>query len=297
MTVDSVVGPTFKDLGLSEPVLAALEGVGYENPSPIQSETVPILLEGRDLIGQAQTGTGKTGAFAWPLLCQIDVEKREPQALVLTPTRELAIQVAEAFQSYAQKLPGFHVLPIYGGQPYGIQLRALQRGPQVIVGTPGRVMDHMRRGTLNLSSMRNLVLDEADEMLNMGFLEDIQWILDEIPTERQIAMFSATMPREIQRIAEKYLKNPRDDQDAVEEQSRGHDSSTRVDRRSHAQARRTHAHPRGRRDRCHARLRAHQIRHGRALRTPASPRLRVRSAQWGHPAVAARADRRSPQVR
>jgi len=206
---EGVAGPSFNDLGLSEPVLAALQGVGYEAPSPIQAETVPILLEGSDLIGQAQTGTGKTGAFAWPLLCQIEVEKCAPQALVLCPTRELAIQVAEAFQRYAQKLPGFHVLPIYGGQAYGIQLRALQRGPHVIVGTPGRVMDHMRKGTLNLSSLKHLVLDEADEMLNMGFLEDIQWILEEVPTERQIAMFSATMPREIQRIAEKYLRNPR----------------------------------------------------------------------------------------
>ena len=206
---DSVIAPSFGDLGLSDPVLAALEGVGYEAPSPIQAETVPILLQGSDLIGQAQTGTGKTGAFAWPLLCQIDVENCAPQALVLCPTRELAIQVAEAFQTYAQNLPGFHVLPIYGGQAYGIQLRALQRGPHVIVGTPGRVMDHMRKGTLNLSNMKHLVLDEADEMLNMGFLEDIQWILEEVPNERQIAMFSATMPREIQRIAEKYLRNPR----------------------------------------------------------------------------------------
>jgi ATP-dependent RNA helicase DeaD len=201
---------TFRDLGLSEPVLRALEAVGYETPTPIQAATMPPLLAGRDLVGQAQTGTGKTAAFACPLLCRLDLKLAAPQALVLTPTRELAIQVAEAFQRYAAHMPGFHVLPIYGGQAYSVQLRALKRGVHVVVGTPGRVMDHLRRGTLKMDSVRMVVLDEGDEMLRMGFIEDVEWILEQVPTERQIALFSATMPDEIRRIARRHLRDPQE---------------------------------------------------------------------------------------
>ncbi|MGB1883725.1 MAG: DEAD/DEAH box helicase [Gammaproteobacteria bacterium] len=198
----------FADLGLSPTILAALDDVGYEVPTAIQAQTIPPLLAGHDLIGQAQTGTGKTAAFALPILSHIDIEDQRTQALVLAPTRELAIQVAEAFQRYANHLRGFHVLPIYGGQEYGIQLRALKRGVHVVVGTPGRVMDHMRRGTLSLSRLKHLVLDEADEMLRMGFIEDIEWILEQSPRERQTALFSATMPKPIRQIAERYLTEP-----------------------------------------------------------------------------------------
>ncbi|PCJ47190.1 MAG: ATP-dependent RNA helicase [Moraxellaceae bacterium] len=199
---------TFRDLALNEQLIAAIDSVGYEKPSPIQAKTIPLLLAGRDVLGQAQTGTGKTAAFALPVLSNIDVSINKPQAMILAPTRELAIQVAEAFQTYASKMKGFHVLPIYGGQDYSIQLRHLKRGPQVIVGTPGRVMDHMRKGTLKLNELRMLVLDEADEMLRMGFIDDVEWILDQIPETRQIALFSATMPDQIRRIATKYLNNP-----------------------------------------------------------------------------------------
>jgi ATP-dependent RNA helicase DeaD len=199
---------TFKDLNLPEPLLKALRDVGYENPSPIQAETIPTLLTGRDVLGQAQTGTGKTAAFALPVLSRIDLNNRAVQSLVLAPTRELAIQVAEAFQKYAVHLPGFHVLPIYGGQAYQPQLSALRRGAHVVVGTPGRVMDHLKRGTLNLGTVSMVVLDEADEMLNMGFLEDVEWILQQMPAQRQVALFSATMPPQIKRIAQTYLKNP-----------------------------------------------------------------------------------------
>jgi len=198
----------FRILQLAEPIMRALEEVGYENPTPIQAQTIPLILEGRDVLGQAQTGTGKTAAFALPILSNINIEQAEPQALVLAPTRELAIQVAEAFQRYAEYLKGFHVIPIYGGQDYGIQLRMLRRGVHVVVGTPGRVMDHMRRGSLNLSSLKCLVLDEADEMLRMGFIDDVEWILDQTPKGRQVALFSATMPSVIRRIAQKYLNNP-----------------------------------------------------------------------------------------
>lgn len=198
----------FHALALSEPVLKALIDVGYETPTPIQAMTIPHLLAGRDVLGQAQTGTGKTAAFALPLLTRIDVKFKEPQVLVLTPTRELAIQVAEAFHRYAAHIKQFHVLPIYGGQDYDIQLRQLNRGVQVVVGTPGRIMDHMRRGTLDLQSITCLVLDEADEMLRMGFIDDVQWILDQTPPNRQIALFSATIPESIRRIAKKYLKSP-----------------------------------------------------------------------------------------
>ncbi|MBX3707672.1 MAG: DEAD/DEAH box helicase [Pseudomonadales bacterium] len=199
---------TFADLELAPPILAAVTEVGYEVPTPIQARTIPPLLEGRDLLGQAQTGTGKTAAFALPLLSRVDVARRTPQVLVLAPTRELAIQVAEAFQRYAAKLPGLHVLPIYGGQEYGVQLRMLARGVHVVVGTPGRVMDHMRRGTLDLTALSALVLDEADEMLRMGFIDDVEWILGQTPPERQLALFSATLPAEVQRIARRYLNQP-----------------------------------------------------------------------------------------
>ena len=206
MTTETLVA--FKDLALSKPMLKILDDVGYESPSPIQAKTIPLLLEGRDVVGQAQTGTGKTAAFALPILSRIDIKQKDPQVLVLAPTRELAIQVAEAFQKYATYLKGFHVLPVYGGADYGGQIRALKRGVHVVVGTPGRVMDHMRKGTLKLSNLSALVLDEADEMLRMGFIDDVEWILDKTPGERQIALFSATMPDQIRRIARKYLTNP-----------------------------------------------------------------------------------------
>ncbi len=198
----------FPDLGLSGPVLTALKRIGYEQPTPIQAQSIPPLLEGLDLLGTAQTGTGKTAAFALPLLSTLDAGSTDPQVLVLTPTRELAIQVAEAFQTYASAIKRFHVLPIYGGQSMGIQLRQLSRGAQVIVGTPGRVMDHLRRGTLKLDALKTVVLDEADEMLRMGFIDDVQWILDHTPKERQVALFSATMPAAIRKVADKYLKSP-----------------------------------------------------------------------------------------
>ncbi len=205
MSNDSV---RFADLGLAEPVLKAIEAVGYETPSPIQAQAIPHLLEGKDILGMAQTGTGKTAAFALPLLTRIDARLNKPQVLVLAPTRELAIQVAEAFQSYASQIKGFHVLPVYGGSDYRGQIRGLQRGAQVIVGTPGRVMDHLRRGTLKLDHLQSVVLDEADEMLRMGFIDDVTWILDQTPQERQVALFSATMPREIRKVADTYLSNP-----------------------------------------------------------------------------------------
>ncbi len=205
---ESTVPMTFNDLALVEPLLQALKDVGYENPSPIQAQTIPSLLAGRDVLGQAQTGTGKTAAFALPVLSKIDLKSRSVQSLVLAPTRELAIQVAEAFQKYATHLSGFHVLPIYGGQSYQPQLNSLRRGAHVVVGTPGRVMDHLKRGTLNLSHVSMVVLDEADEMLNMGFLEDVEWILQQMPKQRQVALFSATMPAQIKRIAQTYLHDP-----------------------------------------------------------------------------------------
>ena len=201
-------GVTFQDLSLSAPVHKGLAEVGYEIPTPIQAQTIPLVLAGRDVLGQAQTGTGKTAAFALPLLSRIDLEARHVQVLVLTPTRELAIQVAEAFQRYAVHLRGFHVLPIYGGQAYDGQLRSLRRGVHVVVGTPGRVMDHMRRKTLRLETLNCLVLDEADEMLRMGFIDDVEWILEQTPAQRQTALFSATMPEPIRRITGKYLRDP-----------------------------------------------------------------------------------------
>ena len=208
LTMDSNTITSFKQLALKDTLLKSLDEIGYENPSPIQSQTIPLLLEGKDLVGQAQTGTGKTAAFALPILSNLDIKQKDPQVLVLAPTRELAIQVAEAFKKYAAHLKNFHVLPIYGGQDYRGQLRSLQRGVHVAVGTPGRVMDHMRRGTLKLNNLKTLVLDEADEMLRMGFIDDVEWILEQIPEERQIALFSATMPQQIRRIANNYLNDP-----------------------------------------------------------------------------------------
>ncbi len=199
---------SFSELNLPAPLLKALNDLGYETPSPIQAKIIPFVLDGRDVVGQAQTGTGKTAAFALPLLARIDLKKLVPQILVLAPTRELAIQVAEAFHKYAAHLPGFHVMPIYGGQDYAIQIKQLKRGVHVVVGTPGRVMDHMRKGTLKLDALSCLVLDEADEMLRMGFIEDVEWILEQTPAQRQVALFSATMPEAIRRIAKNYLKNP-----------------------------------------------------------------------------------------
>ena len=206
MTTDMVI--PFDQLKLSAPVLKALIDVGYETPSPIQMMTIPLMLEGRDVLGQAQTGTGKTAAFALPILTNLDLKQKDPQVLVLAPTRELAIQVAEAFQTYASQIQGFHVLPVYGGQDYTGQIRALKRGVHVVVGTPGRVMDHMRKGTLKLGGLKTLVLDEADEMLRMGFIDDVDWILEQTPSTRQIALFSATMPKEVRRIAKAHLNDP-----------------------------------------------------------------------------------------
>ncbi|HEX6734448.1 MAG TPA: DEAD/DEAH box helicase [Azonexus sp.] len=201
---------SFAALGLSESLLKTLAEIGYETPSPIQAQCIPVLLDGHDILGMAQTGTGKTAAFALPLMEQIDIKVAKPQALILTPTRELAIQVAEALQSYAKNLPGFHVLPIYGGQSYTIQLKQLARGAHVIVGTPGRVMDHLERKTLNLDTLKTLVLDEADEMLRMGFIDDVEWILEHTPETHQTALFSATMPEQIRRVAQKYLVEPKE---------------------------------------------------------------------------------------
>jgi ATP-dependent RNA helicase DeaD len=206
MTTDSVTA--FNQLALSRPVLKVLDDVGYEIPTPIQAQTIPLMLEGKDVIGQAQTGTGKTAAFALPILSNLDLKQKQPQVLVLAPTRELAIQVAEAFQKYATHIKGFHVLPIYGGQDYRTQIRALERGIHVAVGTPGRVMDQIRRGNLKLGSLSTLVLDEADEMLRMGFIDDVEWILEQTPSHRQIALFSATMPQQIRRIATRHLNKP-----------------------------------------------------------------------------------------
>lgn len=198
----------FASLGLPFQILRTLEELGYEEPSPIQASSIPTLLEGRDVLGMAQTGTGKTAAFSLPILARTQPDLNAPQVLVLAPTRELAQQVAEAVKSYSKYLPGINVSAIYGGTDYGSQLRELKRGPQWVVGTPGRVMDHLRRGTLNLSDIKAVVLDEADEMLRMGFIDDVNWILDQAPKQRQVALFSATMPKEIQAVAEKHLNDP-----------------------------------------------------------------------------------------
>jgi ATP-dependent RNA helicase DeaD len=206
MTAETVTA--FHQFALNKSLLKILDEVGYETPTAIQAQTIPLLLEGRDVLGQAQTGTGKTAAFALPILNNLDIRQKDPQVLVLAPTRELALQVAEAFQKYATHIHGFHVLPVYGGQDYHVQIRALTRGVHVVVGTPGRVMDHMRRGTLKLDALRFLVLDEADEMLRMGFIDDVEWILEQTPETKQVALFSATMPQQVRRIAVKHLKEP-----------------------------------------------------------------------------------------
>ena len=205
MTISS-----FKELDLGAPLLAALDDVGYETPSPIQAACIPPLLAGTDVLGEAQTGTGKTAAFALPALARLDLSDNRTQVLVLTPTRELAIQVAEAFQRYAKHLPGFHVLPVYGGQSYTVQLRQLKRGAHVVVGTPGRLMDHIERRSLALDNLKMMILDEADEMLRMGFIDDVEWILSRTPPERQTALFSATMPEPIRRISRRYLRDPQE---------------------------------------------------------------------------------------
>ncbi|MFT6927500.1 MAG: ATP-dependent RNA helicase DeaD [Psychromonas sp.] len=208
ITDKEVVLPNFNELNLPEELLKVVTELGYETPSPIQAECIPLLLQGKDVLGLAQTGTGKTAAFALPLLANIDINAKLPQVLVLAPTRELAIQVAEAFQTYARHLRGFHVLPIYGGQSYDIQFKQLKRGPQVVVGTPGRIMDHLKRKTLDLSHLKTLVLDEADEMLRMGFIDDVETIMKDMPDQRQTALFSATMPDQIKRITKRYMNNP-----------------------------------------------------------------------------------------
>jgi len=203
-------GISFRDLQLSTPMIKVLDELGYETPTPIQSQAIPHLLQGLDLLGHAPTGTGKTAAFALPLLSRIDIKNKNVQVLTLTPTRELAIQVAEAFQRYASHIKGFHVLPIYGGQEYSGQIRQLKRGVHVVVGTPGRLMDHMRKGTLKLGGLEALVLDEADEMLRMGFIDEVEWILEQTPDKRQMALFSATMPKQIERIARRHLNKPQE---------------------------------------------------------------------------------------
>ncbi|MFT4580953.1 MAG: ATP-dependent RNA helicase DeaD [Gammaproteobacteria bacterium] len=205
---DTPIPATFASLGLNENLLRAITETGYETPSPIQAAAIPVLIKGRDVVGQAQTGTGKTAAFALPALQQLDLELQQPQILVLTPTRELAIQVAEAMQTYARYMKGFHVLPVYGGAGMDSQLRQLRRGVQAVVGTPGRIQDHIRRGTLNLKQIKTVVLDEADEMLRMGFVDDVDAILSHTPDKKQVALFSATMPRAIRKIAEKHLNDP-----------------------------------------------------------------------------------------
>ena len=198
----------FSDLDLPSTLLKSITELGYETPSPIQAECIPLLLNGQDVLGMAQTGTGKTAAFALPLLSRIDLKSNKPQVLVLAPTRELAVQVAEAFQVYARHMPGFHVLPIYGGQSYTLQLKQLRRGPHVVVGTPGRIMDHLDRGTLKIDELKAMVLDEADEMLRMGFIDDVETIMAKTPASRQTALFSATMPEQIRRITKRYMREP-----------------------------------------------------------------------------------------
>ncbi|MFM7314198.1 MAG: DEAD/DEAH box helicase, partial [Cyanobium sp.] len=198
----------FARFGLADDLLRGLADLGFQTPSPIQLAAIPELLLGRDLVGQAQTGTGKTAAFSLPLLHRLDPEQRTPQVLVLTPTRELAIQVADAINSYAAQLSRVRVAAIYGGSDFRDQILQLRRGVQIVVGTPGRVMDHMRQGTLDLSGLRTLVLDEADEMLRMGFIDDVEWVLEQLPAERQVVLFSATMPREIRQLSHRYLREP-----------------------------------------------------------------------------------------
>ncbi|WP_284443055.1 DEAD/DEAH family ATP-dependent RNA helicase [Buchnera aphidicola] len=201
---------TFSFLGLNPFIIQSLTEMGYVKPSPIQAACIPLLLEGRDVLGMAQTGSGKTAAFSLPLLHNLNINLKAPQILVLAPTRELAVQVAEAFSDFSKHMIGIHVLPLYGGQRYELQLRALRQGPQIVVGTPGRLLDHLKRGTLNLSNLHGLVLDEADEMLRMGFIEDVETIMAQIPKEHQTALFSATMPEAIRRISKRFMKNPQE---------------------------------------------------------------------------------------
>jgi ATP-dependent RNA helicase DeaD len=208
-TAPEATTASFSDLGLPDHLIQAVTKLGYTTPTPIQEEMIPHVLEGRDVVGQAQTGTGKTAAFALPLLAKIEGNgPRTPQVLVLAPTRELAIQVAESFSDYSKHIKQLNVLPVFGGQDYSIQLRQLQKGCQIVVGTPGRIMDHIRRGSLKMDTIHSLVLDEADEMLRMGFLDDVEWILEKLPNRKQTALFSATMPANIRKIAHKYLKSP-----------------------------------------------------------------------------------------
>ncbi|MDN6017907.1 MAG: DEAD/DEAH family ATP-dependent RNA helicase [Enterobacterales bacterium] len=201
---------SFADLGLAAPIIQALTDLGYEKPSPIQAECIPHLLNGRDVLGMAQTGSGKTAAFSLPLLHNIDPSLKAPQVLVLAPTRELAVQVSEAMADFAKHMNGVNVVALYGGQRYDVQLRALRQGPQIVVGTPGRLLDHLKRGTLNLSNLSGLVLDEADEMLRMGFIEDVETIMAQIPAQHQTALFSATMPEAIRRITRRFMKEPQE---------------------------------------------------------------------------------------
>jgi len=205
---ESTTTPGFDELGITGPVLKAIRDLGYETPSPIQAATIPLLIQGRDVLGTAQTGTGKTAAFALPVLENLDLSQKTPQALVLAPTRELALQVCEAFEAYSSRMKDVRVLPVYGGQGYGVQLSALRRGVHIVVGTPGRIMDHQAKGTLDLSELKYLVLDEADEMLKMGFAEDVEQILAQTPSDKQVALFSATMPAAIRRLAQQYLNAP-----------------------------------------------------------------------------------------
>ena len=198
----------FDALGLPENLVSAVKALGFENSTAIQAQTIPPLLQGKDVLGEAQTGTGKTAAFGLPALAKIDVSIRKPQLMVLAPTRELAIQVAEAIETFAKNMKGLKVATLYGGQSYQPQFQQLERGAQVVVGTPGRLMDHLRRKSLKLDNLSFCVLDEADEMLNMGFLEDIEWILEHLPKETQMALFSATMPAQIRKVANRFLKNP-----------------------------------------------------------------------------------------
>ena len=190
MTTESQI--TFADLGLPQSILDAVNQIGFVTPSPIQQETIPHLLEGRDVLGMAQTGSGKTAAFSLTLLSKIDPNARHPQMLVMAPTRELAIQVADACEQFTKNMKGVRVVTVYGGQRYDIQLRALKQGSQVVVGTPGRILDHIRRGTLDLSALQSIVLDEADEMLRMGFIDDVETVMAELPEDHQTALFSAT---------------------------------------------------------------------------------------------------------
>lgn len=208
--IETTIETTFADLGLNEDILESLNGMGYVKPSPIQAECIPHLLAGRDVLGMAQTGSGKTAAFSLPLLHNIDSNLKAPQILVLAPTRELAVQVAEAVTDFSKHMRGLNVVALYGGQRYDVQLRALRQGPQVVVGTPGRLLDHLKRGTLDLSNLRGLVLDEADEMLRMGFIEDVETIMAQIPADHQTALFSATMPEAIRRITKRFMKDPQE---------------------------------------------------------------------------------------